>query len=434
MIYWLLITVIIFLIASYYLFDKEILAPAVVLCAVYVFSIICAIYNINYWGMNLHLNTFLVISLGILCFIFFSYICKLFFKKTKNAEKISIKNKEIKIQNFKIIAVTIFMILFAIIYAYSVRKLAQSYGYTEDYTELMAEYRENTSYGEDSLPGWINQFNKIMKAVAYLFTYVFVNNVIVSKKLFKNIKYALPFIIYMGASLFGAQRSELLSFVIILLTISYLLMARYNIRINTVNKKYVKRGAVIVIIFLVTFSSVRGLVGRQNESDTLDYITSYGGGSIELLDLYLQEPIYAEKFGEETFYALTNTLSKFGITEKNDTIPHLEFRYSSTGILIGNVYTAFRKYIHDFGYWGVFIFQMILAMFYTIFYYKTTGNNKNKSAYDLKIQYYSIMIVPLFMHSIQEQIFSSYFTLNTLVLMFLVWIWYVILIKYKFIT
>ena len=44
------------------------------------------------------------------------------------------------------------------------------------------------------------------------------------------------------------------------------------------------------ILFLVMFSAIRYLVGRQNDSNIVDYISMYVGGSIQLFDLYLKHP------------------------------------------------------------------------------------------------------------------------------------------------
>ena len=38
------------------------------------------------------------------------------------------------------------------------------------------------------------------------------------------------------------------------------------------------------------FSAIRYLVGRQNDSNIVDYISMYVGGSIQLFDIYLKHP------------------------------------------------------------------------------------------------------------------------------------------------
>ena len=96
---------------------------------------------------------------------------------------------------------------------------------------------------------------------------------------------------------------------------------------------------------------------------------------------------------------------------------HKEFRYSN-GILLGNVYTSFRAFHHDFGFTGIIIFQVIEGFFYSI-YYEKMKRLKNKSGISATFILYGMLMMPLFEHAIQEQLFSNYLCLNTFILLFL---------------
>ena len=48
----------------------------------------------------------------------------------------------------------------------------------------------------------------------------------------------------------------------------------------------------------------------------------------------------------------------------------------SNGVVIGNVYTGFRKMHHDFGTFGVLFFQMLMAFLVTVYYEKLKNVNK----------------------------------------------------------
>jgi len=53
----------------YLKFDKDIIAPPFVLVGGYALSILCAIANIDRWGIELHYNTVGVLLYGTLLFI-----------------------------------------------------------------------------------------------------------------------------------------------------------------------------------------------------------------------------------------------------------------------------------------------------------------------------------------------------------------------------
>ena len=167
------------------------------------------------------------------------------------------------------------------------------------------------------------------------------------------------------------------------------------------------------------FSFSRSFTGRLNKQDPISYITSYAGGSIVLLDKYLQNPSYSEFFGAEIFQGLYKNLDEIGLVDV-PTFHHLEFGYSN-GVLVGNTYTSFKTYIHDFGYLGLVVIQIIEAVFYTIFYEKIK-KEKHCEKISLTLVLYAILMQPLFLHSISEQLIRTYLCFNTIVLIVLLYI------------
>lgn len=60
---------------------KDLFSPESMLCLSYIFAIICAIYNIDNWKINLHQNTFYVVTFGIFSFWVISLMFYLLQKK-----------------------------------------------------------------------------------------------------------------------------------------------------------------------------------------------------------------------------------------------------------------------------------------------------------------------------------------------------------------
>lgn len=432
MIYLLLCTLLVLVIVSYGLFERDILSPAIIVCSVYLFSTLCAIYNIKTWDIDLHFNTYIIISSGILIFIFISFIASkkytsYYFKAYKKTNLNKTLVRTINIQSIKVYLAIIFSVVFFIIYVKSVFTLANSFGNSSGVDNLMTNYRMNVSYGEASLPFIVNQMKKLMQCIAYIFLYVFINNVVINEKYKCNIIYIIPTLLYLIATLCSASRIDTINFFIASITIFYIVWIRkYNLK-RTISKKYIGIGVIFIIVFLSFFSFIRSFVGRLNESDLLSYITLYAGGSIQLFDLYLQDPIMkASKFTMETFAGVQNNFAKIGFGDS--TLFHQEFR-SSNGILIGNIYTNLRKYYQDFGFIGVIVFQSLLAVIFNKNYYKLKII-RNNSNFDFTILLYSYFVPAIFMSSIQELFFSSYFSLNSLVIIFIMWLCYNFFVKY----
>ena len=193
------------------------------------------------------------------------------------------------------------------------------------------------------------------------------------------------------------------------LVMGYTIMKKItNSRINTKN---ITKVFLLIVAIVLCFSKTRTLVGRTNDDDFVSYVSSYFGGSIELLDLYLRDPIENDGiFGKESFYALNSALAKFGIMPKYRM--HLEFR-SSNGIIIGNVYTAFRCFYHDFGIIGVIALQALLAIIWT-YWYKRIMKQENLLKFNSSFIFYCMFVNCLFFNSYRDNFLSSTLSVATI--------------------
>ena len=74
----------------------------------------------------------------------------------------------------------------------------------------------------------------------------------------------------------------------------------------------------------------------------------------------------------------------------------LEFRYTPTGIYLGNVYTALRRYYNDAGWIGVVAFPAILSLIMNAFYRKVRlyKDNTIKHVYNTIVYASLLYVVP----------------------------------------
>ena len=414
----LLIIVIIFLIVLK--LDKDFFSPSAIICESYILATLCAIYNIKTWGINLSIGTVKLILIGIMSFVIPSTFILLFGKKKKHTN-VDKNNAEIKFKfkfNNQLMYVLVFtQILTTILYLYYVVKTVGLGFSLSSFSYIMNYYRENTSYGdlESLVPTYVNQLVKISKIVAFINLY----NIILNKILYKKngFKYKikayeiLSIISFIITSLLRGGRYGLIAFCLGAMVMWKILSDSVYEEKNKLNLKKIIKVMGIIILLVVAFSNLRTFVGRTNNDGIVEYVTKYFGGSIQGLDMFLKNPISKSNiWGKETFYAINRTLSKFGVSESYQM--HLEFR-TSNGVSIGNVYTAFRSFYYDFGIFGVVFLQVILSIFWTVFY-KIIRNDDDYLNFNSKIIFYCMFISCLFLHSYRDNFFSTVISVSTI--------------------
>ena len=135
----------------------------------------------------------------------------------------------------------------------------------------------------------------------------------------------------------------------------------------------------------------------------------YGGGSIQLFDMYLQEPPQkSELFGSETFWGTYRFLDDYNIINlRKKPTGSLEWR-KSNNYSIGNVYTAYRRWIQDFGILGCAIVFAFVCMVYNIYYNKLKYYNKGKNnLFNISLIFYAYLYYHLVLISIDCRIFDE---------------------------
>ena len=223
--------------------------------------------------------------------------------------------------------------------------------------------------GEDALPFLAIYSFRLIEVFGYLFLYIWINNCFAEDKNKANQRLLLiPIIIYLISGVLSSGRMYILQYSGGAVMCFYILWHRKYGWNKFIGFKFIGWIIFAFVGVLLIFTAMRRIVGRGIEFDPLYYITLYGGQSIACLELFLKDmPPKSNIWGKETFNGIINFIGKVSGNNNFRYVSHKEFRYSN-GILLGNVYTAFRRYYYDFGYWGVAILTAI-ASFFGIFYF-----------------------------------------------------------------
>lgn len=197
---------------------------------------------------------------------------------------------------------------------------------------------------------------------------------------------------------------------------------------------------------MILFVGLAQLLGRDGTdvdinslSDILEQtfigISIYAGAELKLLDIFVVNEYHNlpyTGFAAHTFAQFYQWLGgKLDVPEWQDLYyDDLGFNYVNAEFL-GNVYTMFKVYFADFGFWGVVIFSSLMGLFFSVVYYhvkyRSHTNCKQK-----KVDYY-LLIYGMTYFSIPLAFFSNWFyqMLNVGLLWSILWI---IIFPYLFVT
>lgn len=422
MIYILFICLIIMLIVSFYIYKKDIIEPSIVLIASYALSVFCVLINVEKWGIHLSNKAFWILLLGTLEFVSISYMINIIFKrKNKNYEPKEIILKEVNFSKILTLGVIIYNIVVLILLIYNVLKISNTFGNYTSFSEALTLYKSHTSYANHAeLPDYLTIIMKPIIASAYVYVFFYIRNIVYTnekkyKIILKYWYYLIPAITYFIQRISESNRGSIINFILSAIVMYFVLVNVNNNWKPKLMLKTIVRLVISGIICLMLFYCSTALVGRVNTKGMIDYITCYCGGSIECFNLYIQEEDSIRGIrGEETFNSPIKDLIKIGILSKDTKITpnNAPFRYYK-GNLIGNVYSSYKRWIHDYGIIGAIILQAILAIIFSIAYnmikyWKWSNKGKN-----LAIIIYSYFMYTIFMHPIDSLFYLETFTIYT---------------------
>lgn len=414
-----------------YTLKREYLSPSFLVALSFAFASIGCIIFKKEWELDFSSKTILLICLGIIC----CYIGELLvYILTKNSKSI-IKNdnniKPINIDNYKLIIFIFLQLITLILYYHGVKTIA---GSSESFSIMMSKYKD-AIYMNTSIEGNVNilvkQFAKVSYIGTMMFVFIFLNNSISKNKVKNNIKYLIPSIIFMGQAIISSSRSLILQIAVAGITYYYILYQMQGNWSKKIDYKAIRKIIIFVFIILVSFWSIKQVVGRLTHNKSfIEYIAYYFSGGMAFFQKYIENPFgnFENIIGAETFPGILGFLSKF-IPNLN-VVGNLEFRHS--GSIHGNTYTAFRSYYHDFGILGIIFLEIIFAIVYSVWINKikaiTISRKKN---YQRSIIIFGCFAYPLVYEPIAAQLYRTVLSVNGLTYLLIIYVIYWFLFKLK---
>lgn len=413
-------------ISVFYLFNKDVIAPPFIFCAMYTVSVAFALTEYKDLQLsNYSFESFLIYIGGAIVFCLIGYLisklCDFIYKPIDVTNTL----KEIKINKYLL---WLFVLVDLIALVLLMRDV-KSIGGSGDLVQTLENFRQLSGYSVDNqLPGYDNQLLKVVTVTAYISSFLFINNRMAGCSKKEYIFLGIPVIIYVIYSMFLSNRLNLLELAAAFI-IYYCLLRQVKMKKKSVSVRLLIWLILIFVIILLMFSLFRIYFGRTDDSNTQSYLAVYIGGPVKLFDMFIKNPVHSDFWGKETFYGLLRNLRSFGLSSVTDYIAHKEFRFVN-GVGIGNVYSAYRPYMADFGMKGLIVLQIIFSIFFNGMYFIMQKKNFYKKP--LVIILYGYMINPVFMHPIDDEFYRMFFNVGfILYIIFFVFIYFMLTKKIK---
>lgn len=389
-------------IISYYLFGKTLMSPSFVTNFVFLLSTFIFVIAAPYYGMQIGPDGPILIISGNIFFM----LGELFAKSLLRSKRSKIKSRFRTDYLFKLeirrLATLMFSLILLVMGVMSFRSLNEI-SYNSSTETALGAYRTNG--------GGMSSFTLLFgSSIAYFFAFALLNSKIVEKKI--NISYSIPVILYVLLIILSGARIQLFGLIGVFIFLAYFLIARNNPNIRKANKRIAQISVLVLCSLAVAFYALGFLTGKSNNFSFWDIIMVYASSAVKNLDSYVRNFTGANfSEGSETLYGVSSVLTKFGFEPfvKNRI---LEFsKLNSGSVFFSNIYTCYRRYLHDFGFIGTYLLRLFEGMFFGWLYHKLVYGFSRYP--ERRIVTLAILYQGVFLQSIDEHILITGLTLTT---------------------
>lgn len=387
--FWLLVLficeIILFLVA--FIFSGlDIMAPSVMMCVMFALSTGFALAYANAWNIDYSADACLLLASGILVFFLAEVLFRfIFYSRLEGAKLRNETAHEIPRIYIRTWKTTLCFLLCVITILWYFKIIKRAVGSAPSIAVYFVMYRKMgiaamAGEGTKDSVGLLKPFLQILTALGYIASYFFASALFTKKsKKIEKIKYIALIILSLAPSIMTGGRTGMLRVGSALIIEYYILWHQKYGWNKNLSWKYIRLGVFGFIVLVLVFYYSLGLLGRGTQKSIIDYAAAYLGSSIELFNQYVKSPVPCEAFGEESLFSLKK-LMHFLHIGKISTHYNLEFRNLGTGN--SNVYTFFRRPLHDFGIFGMYAFTILVSFFFSWIYHgKIKYRTREKSIF-----------------------------------------------------
>ena len=401
----------------YKVFGDDLLTPTVWFLIGWDFSVLFALTKLPEWGDISGKSVFIVL-LGAVSFILGGIVGQNFkiYKRRKISHEVirEVSNSRL-ICSPVFLFISLFILLYTVYVDYRFVLSAALYGGYSGGSNLLT-FARSSMLTDVTMPYSIYIPIALSQACAYVITHSIITDLISSAEERKRKNYwllkAICIFLFSIIAFLSTGRTMIMYFLLFILADVCIQLTLVYGRSRRINKSIIKYGLLTVSVILVLFVLVDVYFRASKygiERNPLDQIIKYTSSSLYAFDLYLKKPTSAADTGYETLYNVYSILRRLGFNyeKTSNTLPFANFSNVST-----NVYTALRRYIHDFGYVGMVIIQFLIGIIYESAYKKIKYGNASSF---FVILYCTFIFAPVF-NCIEERFIINVLSLRSLMI------------------
>lgn len=314
---------------SFYVFDRKITSPSFLFIFGFLFSSVIAFIYRDLIGLDLHLNTFLLYIGGGLSFLLGACISKKIYQNyiRKSMQDLSRpQQRPIKIKRWIIVVWCVFAGV--VLYMYYDCIIKNYGGNWLSIGSSLYVFRNRTFFsGEQSMiPKVIDYGVSLVKCCSYIWAYIFINNVIIEKKV--DFYLILPLFLSALSLVSDGSRGGVLNLVIYSLILFLILSGKEESKKKlTIVFKIIICILCVVLMGPIILKKSAQTLGRSDSSDinSVEYFVMYTGAPVKNLD---------------SFMSMQNK-------KESDTLIFREYN----GVNLGNVSSMYSFLVVKYGLW-----------------------------------------------------------------------------------
>ena len=371
------LTLIVFIsitIIAYFAGHRNLVAPWFLMCLAFLAAYIIVLLNLKNWDVQMNGKFLLYV-----CTALFSFgLSSIFFrvKVPENAKTVTdVKSIIVERERSKYPVNALLVLSFICSMGYVYRLLTSVPSDLSFGAKIKAVY--NNVVANDYTPGIIfNQMLEITFAIGYLNLYRLYIKIFTPGDKVSAIKLVIPIVLFLFTAMVSSDRNIFIRFAfytIVLWALFYMSVCR--------NKKVNLRIAAIAVVMLGLAAGVFFALGaaKQYNSSFFKQISNYAGSGVYDFNLWIADYKGEKLYGQATFLNMIDSLGTIlkpfgieldGVMSRFDEF--ISFTSTSGYKYNSNIYTDFKPYVEDFGYFGVILFPFIKGVIFHWLFKKVT--------------------------------------------------------------
>lgn len=407
-----ILILLIFLAIVFRVFNGDIVSPAFIFCFGFLLSFLDLLLSLRMWQTSISLQTGAIIILGAAIFTIVTVVVHM--------TSISLRNKTIKkniyisqpnvlfnISSWKLILFFIFQLVVIHYMQKYVVLLTAPYGTNGSLSSAisMYQYLQKFTTLQINFPKPLTYAFVLSSSSCYVWGYVTIHNYYFSHKL--NFWVLANLLVSLAGSFLTGSRGVAVQAVLALLVL-YLMYYRDGGKKLNIWKVLIVP-VILGVCVLASFRFLAGVLGRDDSLGIFEYISVYLGAPIKNLDTFLATPpsVGTSIWGYNTFAMQWRWLANaFNLHIPEAAInPNMQYL---NGHNLGNVFTAYKNFIMDFGVGGSLLCIAMMSLIVSWLYERTKKIKVNKfTKIDWVKILYSYLVVSVGFTFFSDKFFES---------------------------